>query len=48
MSRRTALEEAHKIRAAVDRLIERKEMLAFLVKHGFLTKSGKLTKRYGG
>ena len=48
MNRKTAMEEAHKIRAAVDRMIERKEMMPFLVKHGFLTKSGKLTKRYGG
>jgi hypothetical protein len=47
-SRQTAKEEARKIREVVDRMIERQEMRPFLVKHGFLTKAGKLTKRYGG
>ncbi len=36
------------IRQFVDQLIERGETRNFLVKHGFVTKSGKLTKRYGG
>jgi hypothetical protein len=40
--------ETAMIRQFVDQLIERGETRNFLVKHGFATKSGKLTKRYGG
>jgi hypothetical protein len=43
-----AKEEARKIRETVDRMIERKETKSFLVKHGFITEDGKLSKRYGG
>jgi len=32
----------------VDQMIKRGEAREFLIKHGFVTKSGKLTKRYGG
>jgi len=40
--------EVRKIRETVDRMIERKETKLFLVKHGFITEDGKLSKRYGG
>ena len=40
--------EMLKVREYVDRMIQRGEAKEFLVKHGFVTPSGKLTKRYGG
>lgn len=41
-------EEARMTREFVDQMIKRGEARDFLIKHGFFTKSGKLTKRYGG
>ena len=41
-------EEGRILRQFVEQLIERGEAREFLVKNGFVTKSGKLTKRYGG
>lgn len=40
--------EALKVREYVDQMIKRGETKSFLIKHGFVTRSGKLTKRYGG
>jgi len=40
--------EMLKVREYVDRMIQRGEAKEFLVKHGFVTPSGKLTKRNGG
>ena len=41
-------EEARMMSEFVDQLIKRGEARNYLIKHGFFTKSGKLTKRYGG
>jgi len=41
-------EEARMISEFVDRMIKSGEARNYLIKHGFVTKSGKLTKRYGG
>lgn len=41
-------EEARMMSEFVDQMIKRGEARDFLIKHGFFTKSGKLTKRYGG
>jgi hypothetical protein len=41
-------EEARMVSEFVDQMIKRGEARHFLIKHGFFTKSGKLTKRYGG
>jgi hypothetical protein len=43
--RRIEMKEMH---ACVERLIESGEAKSFLVKNGFVTPSGKLTRRYGG
>lgn len=40
--------EMRRMQEFVDGLIARGEAKAFLVKHGFITPSGKPTKRYGG
>ncbi len=41
--------ESIEIRAACKTIRRsKKTATAFLVKHGFITKAGKLTKRYGG
>jgi hypothetical protein len=48
MKRKSAEEEARMIRVAIDRMIERKELKSFLIEHGFITKTGKVPKRYGG
>jgi hypothetical protein len=41
-------EEARMMSEFVDQMIKRGEARQFLVKNGFITKTGKLTKRYGG
>ncbi len=41
-------EEARMISEFVDKMIKSGEARNYLIKHGFVTKSGKLTKRYGG
>lgn len=41
-------EESRLIRQFVDDLLKRGEAREFLVKNGFHTPGGKLTKRYGG
>ena len=41
-------EQSRLIREFVDGLIKRGEAREFLVKNGFHTPGGKLTKRYGG
>jgi hypothetical protein len=41
-------QEARMIRAFVDQMIKRGESREFLIKNGFHTPTGKLTKRYGG
>ncbi len=40
--------ETEKIRALAKRLIQEGKAKAFLIEHGFATKGGRLTKRYGG
>ena len=40
--------EARRIGEFVGRLVEEGNAKAFLVQHGFVTPSGRLTKRYGG
>lgn len=40
--------EARELGAYVAELIRKGEAKEFLVKHGFVTRGGKLTKRYGG
>lgn len=40
--------EAKLMREHTAKLIKNGEARQFLIKHGFATKSGKLTKRYGG
>jgi len=40
--------EARKIGEFVGRLIEDGNAKTFLVEHGFVTPTGRLTKRYGG
>lgn len=41
-------EEARMVSEFVEQMIKRGEARDFLIKHGFFTKTGKLTKRYGG
>lgn len=43
-----AREEARIMREAVDRMIDTGEIRAFMIKHGFVTPGGRLTRRYGG
>lgn len=40
--------EAKLMREYAAKLIKKGEARQFLIKHGFATKEGKLTKRYGG
>lgn len=46
--RQAAEKEAKTLRIKAAQMIQRGEMKPFLIKHGFLTESGKLPKRYGG
>ncbi len=41
-------EEARMMSEHVEQVIKSGEARQFMVKHGFVTKTGKLTKRYGG
>ncbi len=49
LSAKEAREEIQAIKDAGKRIRKsRRSALQFLIRHGFVTKSGKLTKRYGG